>query len=178
MRTGKIRFLLVLFFLLVMIGVGQYLFDEPGRFREDAEIIGKPVANISLKTLSGRHVKLSELRGKVILLNVWDTKCPPCIREFPGFISLYKKYKNAGLEIFGLTLALYENQDGLSAFVRKQGLNYNIAIVKQKVLHRLGGVKGIPVTFLIDRNGILIRRYMGYQPKEVFEEDIRQLLDI
>ena len=169
-------FLVLYFFAMVYtMSCAQ---GEKGGDTEGAGLIGKPAYRFEIETLDGQQFSLEDFRGKALILNIWDTKCPPCIREFPGFIELYTTYQPKGLELIGLTRALYENPDGIRRFIKKHKLNYPNAIVNSRLLANLGGTRGIPTTYVIDTNGIIYRRYIGYQDKEVFERDVRAILDI
>lgn len=141
------------------------------------ELIGQPAYHFEIETLDGNTLSLADFRGKALILPIWDTTCAPCIREFPSFVELYKTYQRQGLEIVGLTPALYENPDGIRAFVKKHKLNYPNAIVSKWMLTRLGGIKGLPTTYLIGKNGLIYKRYLGYQSKDVFERDIKAMLN-
>lgn len=146
--------------------------------RDQVDVVGKPVYGLEVETIDGQTLSLNDLRGKAVILPIWDTTCPPCIREFPGFIELYAAYRSRGLEIIGLTPALYEDADGIRAFVKKHGLTYPNAIVSRRELNLLGGIDGLPTTYIIDRRGVVRRRYLGYKNKGVFEQEVKEILDV
>ncbi len=128
-----------------------------------------------LKDLEGKDVKLSDFKGKVMILDFWATWCPPCRKEIPHFKELYDKYKAQGLEIIGVAL----DQEGVSIvkpFAESNKINYICLIGNEKVVQDYGGIRGIPTTFVIDKNGNIYKKYIGYQEKEVFEKDIKDLL--
>ena len=160
------------FFFLISFSVSAQENQAP---HEDA-LSGTLAKNFEVTVLSGEKVSLVNYQGKVLLINIWDTICPPCIAEFPGFIDLYSKYKSKGFEVLGLTKALYEDSSGVEKFLKKHKLNYPNAIVTKAVIDSIGGTKGIPTTYLIDKNGKIYKRYFGYRKKEVFENDIQELL--
>ncbi|PIU50901.1 TlpA family protein disulfide reductase [Candidatus Desantisbacteria bacterium CG07_land_8_20_14_0_80_39_15] len=128
-----------------------------------------------LPKLGGDKFKLSSLSGKVIILNFWATWCSPCRTEIPDFIDLKKKYGGKGLEIVGVSL----DKDGerkVGQFAGKIGINYIIVFGRQEVTDKYGGIRGIPTTFIIDRKGNIVKKYVGFRPLEVFEKDVRELL--
>lgn len=130
----------------------------------------------SLQTLEGEPITLKGYEGKVLLLNIWDTWCPPCKAEIPDFIDLYDTYRNQGLEILGVA----GGRNGLQAvadFVKEYGINYPIALATQDLFVGFGGVNAIPTTFLIDQKGNIHKKYVGYREKQVFEQDINSLLN-
>lgn len=135
----------------------------------------KPAADFNVKTLSGTSLKLSSLKGKVVLIDFWATWCPPCRAEIPAFKELYDQYKGKGLEILGLSV----DQDGEAAvrpFAQQNGINYPLAIADQALTEAYGGIRGIPTTFLIDKQGRIAQKYVGGHEKEVFEKEIQALL--
>ncbi|MEW6102946.1 MAG: TlpA disulfide reductase family protein [bacterium] len=130
--------------------------------------------DFTLPTIDGETLTLSELSGKVIILDFWATWCPPCRMEIPDFIQLYSQYKDKGLLIIGLSLD--ESPDNVRQFKEKMGINYPIVMGNQKVTEDFGGIRGIPTTFIIDREGNIETKIVGYRSKEVFEKEIDSLL--
>ena len=141
-------------------------------------IIGTHIYEFETITLDGDTIKASDFKEKVFLINIWDTVCPPCIAEFPGFIDLYNKYQKEGFEILGMTYSLYEDEEGLKKFILKHELNFPIAKVNRALVENLGGTKGIPTTYIVDKQGTIKFRYFGYLSKDVLEKDICLLLGI
>ena len=95
--------------------------------------------------------------------------------EIPGFIELQKQYADKGLVVIGVSL----DQDGASAvkpFSEKLGINYPIVLGDETIVSAFGGIEGIPATFIIDREGRIVRKHVGYAPKAEFEADIKPLL--
>jgi len=132
-------------------------------------------AEFTLLDINGRSVSLSDFKGKVIILDFWATWCPPCKAEIPHFIELYYKYKSKGLEIIGIGLDT-GGAKVLKEFANANGVTYPILVGNNNVTNAYGGVRGIPTTFVIDREGNIIKKLVGYQTKEVFEELIQDLL--
>ena len=124
----------------------------------------------------GNAVKLSDFKGKVVILDFWATWCPPCRAEIPGFIALQKQYAARGLTVVGVSL----DTDGASvvkAFVKRAGMNYPIVIGDEKIASDYGGITAIPTTFVLDRNGNIVTSHQGYASQVVFESEIRPLLE-
>lgn len=143
---------------------------------------GKKLAPISKandfalkRSADGKTVKLSDMKGKVRLVDFWATWCPPCKEEIPGFISLQKKYQAKGLEIIGVSV----DRGGpavVNAFVKDSGINYTSLMSDSATETAYGGIRSIPTTFLIDREGNIVKKYLGARPTEEFEADIKALL--
>ena len=171
--------------VLILVGVIILLFwkSEPRKVnRLPKEVIvqpGKKVSNpapdFTLQDLNGNWSSLSEFKGKVVILDFWATWCPPCRAEIPHFIELYDDYKDKGLEIIGVSLDFNANKI-LGAFVEENSINYTILIGDRDVTDLYGGIMSIPTTFVIDRDGGIRKKYIGYKEKEVFEEDVKGLL--
>lgn len=136
---------------------------------------GKPAPSFTLQDLNGKTVSLSDLKGKVVILDFWATWCPPCVIEIPHFIALYEQYKDQGFAMVGISV----DREGVSvvkSFARKYQVNYPILMADGQVANAYGGITGIPTTFVIDSAGNIRHKYIGYQDKAVFETDIKALL--
>ena len=141
--------------------------------------------DFTLADLDGNWVSLSELKGKVVLLNFWGTWCGPCRREIPDFIKLAEKYKKDGLEIVGITLTS-GSPENIQSFSDKWGINYTLLTdiegnETQVVTAKYGQVTGqritgIPTTFIIDREGYIRQRYVGPRSESIFYRDLEPYL--
>jgi peroxiredoxin len=137
----------------------------------------KSAPNFDLEKLGGGRVKLSDYRGKVVILDFWATHCPPCRVQIPEFVDLQKEYSDKGLAILGISLDQNPKQV-LPRFVGKYKINYPILLFDGSVDKAYGGIIGIPTAFVIDRKGEIYKRYVGFRPKQVFETDIKALLGL
>ncbi|MDD5154430.1 MAG: TlpA disulfide reductase family protein [Thermodesulfobacteriota bacterium] len=141
----------------------------------------KPIkaADFSLKDLDGRMVSLSHFKGKVVLVNFWATGCPACRAEIPGFIAIHKKYKGKGFEIISISLDDATTSAGkkiLAEFIKRAGITYPVLIGTNAVCKDYGGIYYIPVSFLVDSKGNIIKRYIGELKMDVLEKDMAPLL--
>ena len=131
--------------------------------------------DFALKDVSGKVVSISDFKDKVIIIDFWATWCPPCQAEIPHFQSLYEDYSQKGLVIIGVAL----DKGGIKTvkpFVEGKGVTYPIVIGTEEVVNSYGGVRGIPTTFIVDRNGKIIEKIVGYRDKSFFESAIKKLL--
>ena len=141
--------------------------------------------DFSLADLEGNTITLDQMRGKVVLLNFWGTWCGPCRKEIPDFINLMKKHNKDGLEIVGVTLTSGPPEN-IKAFADKWGINYKLltdikgnetqtvtALYGQATGKR---ITGIPTTFIIDREGVIQKRYVGPRSEAIFYNDLKKFL--
>lgn len=135
----------------------------------------KKAADFSLKGADGKTVTLSALKGKVVLVNFWATWCGPCRAEVPGFMEVYEKYKSKGFEIVGISLD-EEGWQVVNPFVQRYKVTYPIVIGSGKLVESYGGFDVIPTTFLVDKNGAIVKEHIGYMSKEELEKQLRSLL--
>jgi len=126
-----------------------------------------------LTSLNKNKIKLSDYKGKVIILDFWATWCPPCKAEIPHFIDLYDKYNKQGLEIIGI--ATSDEKYKVDSFIKNFKINYPVAMADEKIANDYGGIRGLPTTFIIDKDGNIREQFVGYRPKEVFEEAFLKL---
>ena len=129
------------------------------------------------------HSSLEEFRGKIVILDFWATWCPPCRVEIPDFIAIQNKYRDKGVEVIGVSLDPMiprGNPGGAPAvapFMQSSGINYTIWMVKSPAALKGYDVsQGIPTTYVLNRNGQIVKTYVGAQPRAVFEKDINALL--
>ena len=141
-------------------------FDSQSRMAPDFE----------LRSLDGHIVKLSDFRGKAVLLNFWATYCGPCRAEMPWLIDLHKKYEGQGLAIVGVSMDDPGEQQRVADFARAINVNYTIVIGNHSVGDAYGGVRFLPQTFFIDRAGRIIGSATGMKSKTEFEDVIKGLL--
>lgn len=135
---------------------------------------GSAAADISLVDTQGNNVQLSGFKGKVIVLDFFATWCPPCRQEIPDFIELQKMYGDKGFVMIGVSLTPAED---VKPFAEKLGINYTVLIGDEKSEAAYGPIRSIPTTFVIDKNFNIVKKYIGFRDKEVFESDIKELLN-
>ncbi len=137
--------------------------------------VGEPAREYAATNLMGEEVALSDLRGKVVLLNLWATWCAPCRTETPYLQSLYEEMGERGFEIVGISMDTGDAADAVELFVAEYAVSYTILHDPQMRGMELYQVLGLPATFLIDRDGVL--RWLRYGPIHEGDEDFLRALE-
>ncbi len=132
---------------------------------------GKEPPDFNLKTIDGRTISLSDLRGKVVLINFWATWCPPCKEEIPLFIDVYKKYKDKGFEI--LAISTDTSAETVKKFANEYKIPFPVLVDDGKVSN-LYSIQGLPTSLLIGRDGKIVKVKLG-KYREI-ERDIKEIL--
>jgi len=127
-----------------------------------------------LKDLNGNEVTLDDFEGKVLFVNFWATWCPPCREEIPGFVETYAVYHEKGMEILGISLDR-QGADVVKKFAEKYEVNYPIALGTQQLVQDYQPGQYIPTTIIIDREGKIRHRHVGYMDKTVLEKYFLEL---
>jgi thiol-disulfide isomerase/thioredoxin len=161
--------------LIGLLLMGFTCLKMASAFAQEASSARTPAPGWKLTDLNGRSVSFSDFRGKVVILDFWATWCAPCRVEIPQFVALQKQYGAKGLTVIGVSLD-EQGLDVVKKFVKRLAVNYPIVIGNEKVAEAYGGIDAIPTTFVIDRQGRIMSRHMGYDDKAVFEKEIQSLL--
>jgi len=144
--------------LLVFCLCVSWTFLLPHCAKKGKESVSTP--DFTLKTLEGQEITLSKLKGKVVLLDFWATWCAPCRESIPHLVELYKTYGEKGLEVIGMNLDRGDT-DTVRRFVKSMDIPYPIALTPEEV-SRDFGVTALPTTILIDKEGRLRQKILGF----------------
>lgn len=136
---------------------------------------GKPAPDFELKSLDGKSMKLSDLRGKAVLLNFWATWCSPCKVEIPWFVDFQKQYGDQGLAIVGVASG-DEATATVQKFSQEMGINYPVLLGTDQVADSYGGVESLPTTFYISRDGKILDKVIGLRGRKEAEDYIKAAL--
>ena len=156
--------------VLLLLGI-QYV--EAAAQRDP--LLGHPAPVFVRNDLESHRIDLAALRGRVVLLNFWATWCGPCRIEMPRFAEWQTKYQGEGLKIVGVSMD--DDAAPVQELLRKVKLNYPIVMGDEELGLEYGGVLGLPVTWLIDRKGVVRAHYKGEADLRAMEADIRRLLN-
>jgi thiol-disulfide isomerase/thioredoxin len=129
----------------------------------------KPLPEFSVKTLDGRTIKLSDYRGKVVVLDFWASWCPPCRDEVPVLVELAGQHGARGLEVVGLSLEDPDEEiEAVKRFVKEYKVNYTVGFASTEMFATLAGEGELPIpqTFIYDKDGKLRAHLVGFTPNE------------
>jgi len=137
---------------------------------------GKSVNQMGWDLAGGEHNVLQDYKGKVLILDFYATWCVPCRKSIPHLVELQKRYEKDGLEVVGLNVGGPDDQEKVSDFARAFGVQYTLAIPDDDLISFLLSDNGdIPQTFIFDRNGQLMKRFIGYG--EATADDINRIVE-
>lgn len=122
---------------------------------------GNPAPEYSAHSLAGQEIALADLRGDVVVLNVWATWCGPCVREMPALEALHRRLGERGLRVVGASLDRGSAEDAVRSFVAERDITFTILLDPDQQVSTRFLTIGVPETFLIDRNGIIAHRWIG-----------------
>jgi peroxiredoxin len=141
---------------------------------QTVSLLGKKAPEFTRTDFSGASIALAGFRGKVVLLDFWATWCASCQVEMPTFVQWQRQYGSRGLQVIGISM------DDDPALARKLSarlrLNYPVAMGDEKLGELYGGVLGLPLTYLIDRNGIVRAKFQGETDLKTIEKQLKALL--
>ncbi|MDP7034831.1 MAG: TlpA disulfide reductase family protein [Planctomycetota bacterium] len=139
--------------------------------------VGELAPNWKSVTLDGEEIGSLALSGKVILMELWATWCPPCRKEVPAFIELQKTYGDRGLVVVGASV----DRGGVEVvkkFVKEEGINYPVIMADPSLVAEfgkiIGPIRSIPTTIVIGPDGRIQSSHVGYSPKETLEKAVSQ----
>lgn len=137
---------------------------------------GHPAPDFNLNKINGGQLQLSSLRGKIVLVDFWDTWCPPCRKALPHLQELSETYSD-DVVVVGVALGK-EGAEKVRTYTKDNGLTFEMVLFNNdmKLVADFGGVEAIPTTFLIDADGIIREKWEGGLSKATYEAGIKSLL--
>lgn len=133
----------------------------------------KSAPDVTFTSITGEKVSMQSLRGKVVMVNFWATSCTTCVHEMPQMVQTYNKYKDRGLDFVAVAMS-YDPPNYVLNYAQTRGLPFKVALDTQGDLAKqFGDVQLTPTTYVIDKNGKIIKRYVG----EPSFAELHQLLD-
>jgi thiol-disulfide isomerase/thioredoxin len=143
---------------------------------EQPHMRGKAAPGFTLTNLDGKKVSLSEYKGRPVLVNFWATWCGPCKVEMPWFEEFRKQYAAQGFEILGLADDVDAGKDAIAKVAQRAGVSYPILLTDGKVQTAYGGLDVLPMSFYVDRNGVIVEETAGLGSKDEIEDHIKKTI--
>lgn len=143
---------------------------------EQPHMRGKVAPGFTLTDLDGKKVSLSDFKGRPVLVNFWATWCGPCKVEMPWFEQFQKQYAAQGFEILGLTDDVDVGKDTIAKVAHRIGVSYPILLTDGKVQTAYGGLDVLPMSFYVDRNGVVVEETAGLGSKDEIEAHIKKTI--
>jgi thiol-disulfide isomerase/thioredoxin len=135
----------------------------------------KPAPKLELRDIEGRDLRLSDYKGKVVLLNFWATWCAPCRAEMPDLVKWQREYKSKGLQVIGVTYPPEELTEARE-FIKSIKVNYPVALGEEQTKAMFDNGENLPVTVVIDKKGMVREVIQGIIFPEEFEQKVKPLL--
>ena len=178
MKRNGLVFIALFVAILAMLASGKYLdrTRKHGPIKLVGNVQGVTAPDFTLLSLDGSKVKLSDFRGKAVLLNFWATWCPPCKVEMPWFEELQKQYGKDGLVVLGVAMDDSEPAS-IAKFASELGVNYPVLLGTDKVSDDYGEVQYLPTTFYISRDGTIVDKMTGLLDRQEIEEAVKKTLN-
>lgn len=160
---------------LVLSGLLVFLLLLVPRGEADATLIpGQAAPDFSLPALDGSSVRLSDLKGKAVIVNFWASWCVPCRKEMPDFQAVYDRYKEQGLTVLGVNAG--ESKVAVADFRAKVGVNFPMLLDQEEAAQTAYKIMPLPATFFVDRNGTIRAIYQYQMSQAQIEAEVLRLL--
>ena len=130
--------------------------------------------DFTLTDIDGKKLSLSDYKGKVVLLDFWATWCTPCREEIPAFVAMQQKLGPQGFQVIGISMD--DDAAPVKKFFQQFQINYPVAVGDDKLAQSYGGVLGLPVNFVIDRDGRIVKKFLGATDVSVIEAEVTNRL--
>ena len=155
--------ILIIFLVIVGVGVIVLLQTKDSFLNLSGKPrLGKgvPAPDFTLPDLDGKMVSLADYKGKVVLLNIWATWCPPCVEEMPSMEKLYQELKDEGFEILAVSIDV-SGAKAVIPFMKKHKLSFSALTDTKGAIKSLYQTTGVPESFIIDKDGIIVEKVIG-----------------
>jgi len=134
---------------------------------------GEKAADFALPSIDGTTVKLSDYRGKIVILNFWASWCPPCRKELPDFAAFHRENREKGVAVVGI--AVDEAVPAIKKLVAESGVGYPVVLGDRKLQADYGGIRAVPTTFVIDKAGTIVKKHLGMMSKADLEAAVKAI---
>lgn len=143
--------------------------------RNQTQPTSGPAPDFTLTTLDGEQITLSELDGKVVVINFWASWCPPCHAEAPALQAVWQKYQDKGVVVMGV--AYTDTENGARGFIENYGQTYPNGLDIGTKISDLYNIQGVPETFIIDQNGHVVKLFLSEVNQSILSATLDELLE-
>ncbi len=164
-NSSRIKFQPILIVFLIVIGIGIIILLQTKKTTlnlsgsEKLEA-GMPAPNFIVPDLDGNMISLADYRGNIVFLNIWATWCPPCVAEMPSIEKLHQTLKGEDFKILAVSID-DSGAGGVKSFMEQHRLNFHALIDSNDMVKNRYQINGIPESFVIDKNGIILKKIIG-----------------
>ncbi|RSD27297.1 thiol-disulfide oxidoreductase ResA [Mesobacillus subterraneus] len=155
---------------VLALAVGYTLYANLNKESNKKIVIGKPAPDFVLVDMEGNKHRLSDYKGQGVFINFWATWCKPCEREMPYIENQYQQFKDQGVQVLAIDSS--ESELVVNKFVARHGLNFPVMIDRGEV-QAAYGINPLPITFLVDKEGIVVKSHTG----ELDEDTVREFME-
>ena len=170
----KLFISLLLIYTLVGCSKKNYHENKPVTSQETSVGDNNKAPEFTLPSTDGKNIRLSDYKGKVVIVDFWATWCAPCRKGIPDLIEIQKEFGKK-VVVIGISLDTDSKRD-VVPFMQKFGINYPITYGTLEVTQQYGGVEAIPTSFVINKNGKIVDKHVGLVPKSEYADLINKLL--
>lgn len=160
--------------LLGLTGYGIWQALAASQTEEVGLAVGDTAPDFALKTLHNEQIRLSDLRGKPVIVNFWATWCPPCQREMPDLEKFYTDYQSH-VEFLSVHLTSQDSREKVAPFMEQYGITFPVVLDAKGKILKLYNIQTIPTTYILDKNGIIRKKVLGPLTYKQLQETIALL---
>lgn len=141
-----------------------------------ATLTSRPAPGFTIETLAGKKISLADYKGRVVLINLWATWCPSCVREMPALVRLSQKFRDQGLVVLGVNTIYQDDRAKVAQFVHDQGVTYPVLLDVDDVFGEKYGARLLPTSYLVDQSGKIVYVRVGEADEAQLEGQVQALL--
>jgi len=165
---------LIIYGIVALCLLGLYVAGRRTAQKPKPTAPGNAAPEFTVTDIDGKKLALSDYKGKVVLLDFWATWCTPCRAEIPHFVEMQQKYGPQGFQVVGISMD--DDAKPVKEFYRQYNMSYPVAVGDDKLAQTFGGVLGLPVNFIIDREGRIHAKFLGATDVSVIDKAVSDLL--